>query len=44
MTEPEREIVKACIRFYDERGWDWSYVVAFLIREFRRKKKRGECG
>lgn len=33
MTTAERAEVKRAIRFYERRGWDWSLVVEFLVRQ-----------
>lgn len=30
MTLPERAELKAAIRFYEKRGWDWSDIVEYL--------------
>lgn len=34
MTQAERDDVKALIRFYEKRGWDWSLAVEFHIRRY----------
>jgi hypothetical protein len=33
MTKSERADVKALIRFYDQRGWDWGLAAEFLLRK-----------
>lgn len=35
MTKDQRKCIKDCIRFYDQRGWDWSMPVAFLLCRFQ---------
>lgn len=34
MTPAERREVKALIRFYERRGWDWSLAAEYLIRKY----------
>lgn len=32
MSHAQKDEILACILFYEERNWDWSDVVEFLIR------------
>lgn len=34
MTAEQKEDVKAAIRYYERRGWDWSSVVGFLCAKY----------
>lgn len=34
MTMEQKADIKAAIRFYERRGWDWSSVVGFLCSEY----------
>lgn len=34
MTTEQQFFVRALIRFYDERGWDWGLAVEFLCHKY----------
>jgi len=44
MTPAQREEIKGLIAFYDERDWDWSAVVEFLVRLYRGTLPRLDMG
>jgi len=31
MTPNQRNFIRSLILYYDERGWDWSVVVTYLV-------------
>ena len=35
MNAKQREYIKALIKYYDRRGWDWSDVLEFQVRRFQ---------
>jgi hypothetical protein len=38
------EEVRALIKYYDERGWDWRLAVEFLLWRQSTKKRCRYCG
>jgi hypothetical protein len=36
MTTKQRSFIKSLILFYDEREWDWSMAVEFLMWRYKR--------
>lgn len=34
MTDEQKDEIRSCIAFYDERGWDWSSIVEYLTRRY----------
>lgn len=38
LTIEEQFFIRALIRFYDERGWDWGLAVEFLCHKYNQPK------
>lgn len=36
LTEDQKLEIKLCIAFYENRGYDWSDVVEYLIRKYNK--------
>jgi len=36
MTPEQKRDIRDLVEFYDERNWDWSNIVEFLIRKYHK--------